>query len=73
MRLCAAALQGRRLSLTVHRGAQGQATLQGMSNSATIVYPNIELCEGVAHAVDAVLVPVALDGQGAGGAPAAGG
>ena len=37
--------QGTHLPLTVHRNASGPIVLQGISNSASIVYPDIAVCE----------------------------
>ena len=35
-------------------------TLVGVANNANIVYPDIAICQGVVHAVDALLLPVVV-------------
>lgn len=58
-------MQGRPLSLTVRRSpTSSQVVIEGVANSATIIYPDISVCQGVVHAVDTVLLPVAPTAQG---------
>ena len=60
-------LQGNRLSLTVRvspKAAAGssqgsQVRFVGASNSASVVASDLPVCSGAAHAIDAVLLPVA--------------
>ena len=37
--------QGNHLSLTVHRPPDGSVVVQGVSNNATVLYGDIEVCE----------------------------
>lgn len=51
-------MQGVRLSLTVHTSPGAPPRVEGLSNSANIVAGDLLVCGGVAHAMDAVLIPV---------------
>ncbi|GAB4823712.1 hypothetical protein N2152v2_010758 [Parachlorella kessleri] len=67
---------GTHLPLTVHRSPTGPVRLEGISNSAAIIYPDIAVCEGIVHAVDAIILPVrvqAMDGASPGPAGETGG
>ncbi|KAL4422397.1 hypothetical protein ABPG75_008594 [Micractinium tetrahymenae] len=64
---------GARLNLTAHASpaaAGGAATpvrISGAANSANLVAADLEICGGVAHAIDAVLLPVAVQAAGGSG------
>lgn len=55
--------QGNHLSLTVRRPPGGGIRLEAVGNSANVLWGDVPVCEGVVHAVDAILLPVRLGGS----------
>ncbi|GAB4816163.1 hypothetical protein N2152v2_003209 [Parachlorella kessleri] len=49
---------GASLPVAIRRPSDANITLQGIANSAHIVYPDVAICEGILQATDAVLIPV---------------